>query len=188
MTVLAERDYYDYYLLNMSNNSLAYEVTLWKLCCINETWLQVVSGKLYAGPEVDIWSCGVILYALLCGTLPFDDENIPNLFKKIKVHTLIYFCTCINMLVYELRWSLFSTFLFENLEWNVYSSKSFVTWSSGFDSKNAGSRPYEADNYSWDSSAPLVQRSSSSLFSCSSTWCKGTLKKGTCTVIYKLAM
>jgi serine/threonine protein kinase len=46
---------------------------------------QVISGKLYAGPEVDVWSCGVILYALLCGTLPFDDDNIPNLFKKIKV-------------------------------------------------------------------------------------------------------
>ncbi|EYU35795.1 hypothetical protein MIMGU_mgv1a005038mg [Erythranthe guttata] len=45
---------------------------------------EVVSGKLYAGAEVDIWSCGVILYALLCGSLPFDDENIPNLFKKIK--------------------------------------------------------------------------------------------------------
>ncbi|KAL1557884.1 SNF1-related protein kinase catalytic subunit alpha KIN10-like isoform X2 [Salvia divinorum] len=45
---------------------------------------EVVSGKLYAGPEVDIWSCGVILYALLCGVLPFDDENIPNIFKKIK--------------------------------------------------------------------------------------------------------
>ncbi|CAF1407642.1 unnamed protein product [Adineta ricciae] len=45
---------------------------------------EVVSGELYAGQEVDIWSCGVILYALLTGTLPFDDDNVQVLFKKIR--------------------------------------------------------------------------------------------------------
>ena len=44
----------------------------------------MISSHRARGPEVDVWSCGVILYALLCGSLPFDDESIPNLFKKIK--------------------------------------------------------------------------------------------------------
>lgn len=54
---------------------------------------EVISGKLYAGPEVDIWSCGIILYALLCGTLPFDDEHVPTLFRKIKCELIFPYDT-----------------------------------------------------------------------------------------------
>lgn len=45
---------------------------------------EILSRKAYHGPKVDIWSCGVILYALLCGTVPFDDENTVVLFEKIQ--------------------------------------------------------------------------------------------------------
>lgn len=48
-----------------------------------------------------MWSCGVTLYALLCGTLPFDDENIPNLFKKIKVIFFSYRAFISSVLVFS---------------------------------------------------------------------------------------
>ncbi|XP_068084955.1 maternal embryonic leucine zipper kinase [Anabrus simplex] len=44
---------------------------------------ELILGKKYLGSEVDIWSMGVLLYALLCGFLPFDDDNIESLYKKI---------------------------------------------------------------------------------------------------------
>lgn len=44
---------------------------------------EMISGKRYNGTQVDIWSCGVILFAMICGYLPFEDSNTSMLYKKI---------------------------------------------------------------------------------------------------------
>ena len=45
---------------------------------------EMLSGKNYNGLNVDIWSSGIVLYAMICGYLPFEDKNNDNLYKKIK--------------------------------------------------------------------------------------------------------
>ena len=44
---------------------------------------EMVSGYSYDGYKIDIWACGIILFAMLCGYLPFEDKNNDNLFNKI---------------------------------------------------------------------------------------------------------
>jgi serine/threonine protein kinase len=46
---------------------------------------EIVNGHKYQGTATDIWSCGVILFALLCGRLPFDDKDIRTLLSKVKI-------------------------------------------------------------------------------------------------------
>jgi 5'-AMP-activated protein kinase, catalytic alpha subunit len=44
---------------------------------------EMISSKQYKGLDVDMWSCGVILFAMVCGYLPFEDGNTSLLYKKI---------------------------------------------------------------------------------------------------------
>ncbi|XP_075082060.1 CBL-interacting serine/threonine-protein kinase 1-like [Nicotiana tabacum] len=44
---------------------------------------EILSNKGYDGATSDTWSCGVILYVILTGQLPFDDKNLAILYKKI---------------------------------------------------------------------------------------------------------
>ena len=44
---------------------------------------EVLAGKLYSGPKADIWSVGVVLYSMLVGKLPFEDDNTVVLYEKI---------------------------------------------------------------------------------------------------------
>ncbi|KAH3745208.1 CAMK/CAMKL/BRSK protein kinase [Pelomyxa schiedti] len=45
---------------------------------------EVIMGVRYDGRAADVWSCGVILFALVTGQLPFDDDNVKLLLRKVK--------------------------------------------------------------------------------------------------------
>uniref|UniRef100_A0A8K9V616 non-specific serine/threonine protein kinase n=1 Tax=Oncorhynchus mykiss TaxID=8022 RepID=A0A8K9V616_ONCMY len=54
-------------------------------CCGSPAYAapELIQGKAYIGSEADVWSMGVLLFALLCGYLPFDDDNCMVLYRKI---------------------------------------------------------------------------------------------------------
>ena len=48
---------------------------------------EMLSGNPYNGITTDIWSSGIVLYSMLIGTLPFDDQELTSLYEQIKIGT-----------------------------------------------------------------------------------------------------
>lgn len=53
---------------------------------------ELIKGLEYVGPKADIWSAGVVLFCLICGHLPFEDQNTQSLYQKILHADYQYSC------------------------------------------------------------------------------------------------
>lgn len=51
---------------------------------------ELLRASPYRGPEIDIWSLGVVIYVMVTGSVPFDDKSMPGLHEKIKRGQVAY--------------------------------------------------------------------------------------------------
>ena len=88
------------YLTGVSsdNPSLAFGADFLETPCGSPGYVppEMILGCKYDGLISDIWSAGIILYSMLCGTLPFDDPNEEKLYSKI-IKGEFYFPSDINI-------------------------------------------------------------------------------------------
>lgn len=71
---------------NLASNTHQAPIDELNTCCGSVSYAapEVISGASYSGTAIDVWSTGVMLYALLVGKLPFNDNNVTKLYQQIK--------------------------------------------------------------------------------------------------------
>ncbi|KEG06137.1 serine/threonine protein kinase [Trypanosoma grayi] len=76
----------DFGLSNLHRTTVGGPGTMLQTVCGTPNYVapEVLKERGYNGALADIWSCGVVLYVMMAGYLPFDDENINALFTKIE--------------------------------------------------------------------------------------------------------
>lgn len=76
----------DFGLSNLQRGGAKGDGTLLQTVCGTPNYVapEVLREKGYNGFQADVWSCGVILFVMLAGYLPFDDPNMNHLFNKIE--------------------------------------------------------------------------------------------------------
>ncbi|KAF3630499.1 CBL-interacting serine/threonine-protein kinase 10 [Capsicum annuum] len=114
---------------------------------------EVISRKGYDGAKADIWSCGVILFVLLAGFLPFQDSNLMEMYRKIRLAEFKF----PNWFPSEVR-KLISRMLDPNPHTRISIAK--IKASSWFkkslDSKNAGTKVDEKEKLSLDANGIIA--------------------------------
>jgi serine/threonine protein kinase len=65
---------------------------LLKVFCGTPSYMapEIVSKLEYYGPPTDIWACGVLLYAMLCGAFPFKGVTDKDLYRKISLGAVVW--------------------------------------------------------------------------------------------------
>jgi len=78
-------------LIDFGLSKSCYPTCLFKTACGSPAYLspEVISGNHYTS-STDIWAIGVVLYAIMTGHLPFEDNNENKLLNKIQVNQVIY--------------------------------------------------------------------------------------------------
>ncbi|KAF7495074.1 Maternal embryonic leucine zipper kinase [Sarcoptes scabiei] len=76
----------DFGLCACSNMSPSGNLDGLSTCCGSPAYVapELLAGSKYSGPVADVWSTGILLYALTCGRLPFNNPNLALLYKAIK--------------------------------------------------------------------------------------------------------